>query len=169
MRSLTVAMAAVFFQILSVTSHAQGQTDFTGRWTVIPEQSVMQGAEGLITVVVFGSDFSVQREANTLLIRVAPHLSPKFRVNLDGTPTTRTEMGPDDRLVRTSVSATWEDESLVMHLVEEVVRHGQSVYGQSRRRLTLNPDHTLRVEMPDGENGPMIGSVYRWLEPIPEG
>ena len=30
-----------------------------------------------------------------------------------------------------------------------------------------NPDHTLRVEMPDGEDGPMIASVYRWLEAMP--
>jgi NAD(P)-dependent dehydrogenase (short-subunit alcohol dehydrogenase family) len=42
-----------------------------------------------------------------------------------------------------------------------------AVHSQTRRRLTLGPDHTLSVEMPDGQDGPMIASVYRWLEPMP--
>jgi hypothetical protein len=125
------------------------------------------GAEGPITVAVFGSDFTVQRESNTLLLRVAPDLTPTFRVNLDGTPTTHAKSGPDDRLVRTTVTATWEGESLVMYLAEEVVRNGQSAHGRTRRRLTLNPDHTLHVEMPDGQDGQMTASVYRWLESMP--
>jgi hypothetical protein len=133
----TATVAAVFLQILSVVPHAQVQPDFSGRWTLVPERSVIQGAEGLITVAVFGSDFTVQHESNTLLLRVAPDLTPTFRVNLDGTPTTHAKSGPDDRLIRTTVTATWEGESLVMYLAEEVVRNGQSAHGRTRRRLTL--------------------------------
>lgn len=109
----------------------------------------------------------MQRESNTLLVRVAPDLTASWRVNLDGSPTLQSKLGPDDRLVRTTVTATWEGETLIMHIADELVQNGQSVHSQTRRRLTLGPDHTLSVEMPDGQDGPMIASVYRWLDPMP--
>jgi hypothetical protein len=163
----TAVTTVVVAQLVCGVLQAQDGPDFTGRWTLVPELSVIQGADGPITVAVFGSDFSIHRESNTLLLRVAPDVAPTFRVNLDGTPTTHSKSGPDDRLVNTTVRATWEDESLVIQLAEEGVRNGQSFHGRTLRRLTLNPDHTLQVEMPDGEGGPMISSVYRWLEAMP--
>ena len=78
---LGVAVALIS-QVLGVVSHAQGHRDFSGRWTLVPERSVIQGREGPITVAVFGTDFTVQRESNTLLIRVAPDLAPTYQVNL---------------------------------------------------------------------------------------
>lgn len=163
----TALVVAVFLQVLTVSTPAQERPDFSGRWTLMPERSVMQGQDGPFTVVVFGTDFTVQQESNALLLRVAPDLVVTWHVNLDGTPTLHAKSGPDDRLVRTTVNATWEGETLIIHLAEEVVRNGQSVHGRTLRRLTLNPDHTLSVEMPDGKDGPMIASVYRWLEAMP--
>ena len=160
-------VVALISQVLGVAPYAQGHPDFSGRWTLVPERSVIQGREGPITVAVFGTDFTVQRESNTLLVRVAPDLAPTYQVNLDGTPTLQAKSGPDDRLVRTTIAATWEGESLVLQLAQEAVRNGESTRGRSRRRLTLNPDHTLRVEMADGHDRSMVGSVYRWLEPVP--
>jgi hypothetical protein len=163
----TALVMAGLLQVLTVSPAAQERPDFSGRWTLMPERSVIQGKDGPITVVVFGTDFSVQREAKTLLVRVAPDLFATWRVNLDGSPTLQSNSGPDDRLVRTTVTATWEGETLIMHIAVELVRNGQSVHSQTRRRLTLGSDHTLTVEMPDGQDGPMIASVYRWLEPMP--
>ena len=49
---------------LSSAAMAQDEPDFSGRWTLVPEDSVIQRAEGPITVAVFGSDFTVQRDAD---------------------------------------------------------------------------------------------------------
>ena len=163
----TAIVTAAFFELLAVALHAQDRPDFSGRWTLVSERSVIQGLEGPVTVLVFGTDFTVHRESNTLLLRVAPDLTPTWRVNLDGTPTLQVKSGVDGRLVRTTVTVTWEGDTLTTHMAEEHVSDGQSVHHRTRRRLTLNPDHTLRVEMPDGEDGPMIASVYRWLEAMP--
>jgi hypothetical protein len=160
-------VVAMFLQVLTVSPPTQERPDFSGRWTLVPERSVIQGHDGPFTVVVFGTDFTVQRESNTLLVRVAPDVTPTWHVNLDGSPILQTKFGPDDRLVRTTVTATWEGEALIMYIAEELVQNGQSVHSQTRRRLTLGSDHTLSVEMPDGQDGPMIASVYRWLEPMP--
>jgi hypothetical protein len=164
---LRTTIVALVLTLLTVVPHAQDRPDFTGRWTLVPERSVIQGRDRPIIVTVFGTDFTVQSESNTLLVRVAPDLAPTWRVNLDGTPTLHAKSEPDDRIGRTTVTATWEGETLVMHLAEEVVRNGESVYSHTRRCLTLNPDRTLRVEMPDGQDGRLIASVYRWLEPMP--
>jgi hypothetical protein len=165
-----VALAvALFLQVLTVSSVAQQGPvpDFSGRWTLVPERSVIQGNDGPITVSVLGSDFNIQRQADALLVRVAPDLTIRWRVNLDGTPARVSEAGPGERLVRTTVTATWEGDALVIHLADEVISNGRSVRSQTRRRFRLTPDHTLKVEMPDGEGGPMIASIYRWLAPMP--
>jgi hypothetical protein len=164
-----VLATAVLLQVLVAAPAAeQGPTpDFSGRWTLVPERSVIQGRDGPVTVSVLGSDFNIQKEGGTLLVRVAPDLTVKWRVNLDGSPALMARTGPDGKLVRTMVTATWEGESLVVHLAEEEISDGRSVRHQTRRRFTLNPDHTLTVEMPEGQGGVMIGSVYRWLAPMP--
>ena len=91
---------------------------------------------------LFCTDFTVARESNSLLLRVASDLAVTWRVNLDGTPALHAKSWPDGRLVRTTVNATWEGETLIMHIAEEVVQNGHSVHGRTRRRLTLNADHT---------------------------
>ena len=101
---------------LSSAAMAQDQPDFSGRWTLVPEDSVIQRAEGPITVAVFGSDFTVQRDADALLVRVAPELTIKWRVNLDGTSTLHAKTWPDGLLVKTRVTTTWEGQTLILHM-----------------------------------------------------
>jgi hypothetical protein len=57
------------------------------------------------------------------------------------------------------VTPSWNGQTLILHTLEEVVSNGQSVVSETQRRLTLNPDHTSRVKMPDGAGGPLIGSL----------
>ena len=161
----SVALAG-FIQALAGIAVAQDRPDFSGRWTIVPEDSVIQGREGPITVSVLGTDFTVQNQVDALVIRVAPELTIKWRVNLDGSPTLHAKTWPDGRLVRTRVTPSWNDQTLILQMAEEVVSNGQSVVSETQRRFTLNPDHTLLVEMPDGAGGPLIGSVYRWLEAV---
>lgn len=165
--TLRIAIIATVLPALTVVAHAHDRPDFTGRWTLVRERSVISGPDGPITVTAFGTDFTVQSESTTLLVTIAPDITPTWRVNLDGTPTLLAKSGADERIIRTTVTATWHRDTLVMHLSQEVVWNGESVHSHTRRSLTLNPDGTLRVEMPDGPDGQMIASVYRWLEPVP--
>lgn len=134
----------------------------------MPERSVIQGPDGPITVGIFGSDFTVQMDATSLLLTIAPDfVAPTWRVNLDGTPSEHVRVGPGEWRLRTIVTARWDGDSLTLLMAQEEFRNGKTVRNKTFRRLTLNADSTLRVERPDGDTGRNVASVYRWLAPMP--
>ena len=92
-----------------------------------------------MTVTVSGTDFTVQEQGDALLIRVAPELTIMWRVNLDGRPTLHAKTWPDGRLVRTRVTPSWNGQTLILHMAEEVVSNGRSVVSETQRRLLSTP------------------------------
>jgi hypothetical protein len=139
--------------VLTGVALAQGRPDLSGRWTLIPERSVFQGRDGPVTFFALGSDFTIKiTDSDTLVLTLAGELPRQWTVKLNGEPTLHAASGSDERLVRTTVTATWDDNRLIVRMDNTEIRQGKEIQYTQRYRFSVNPDHTLTVESPLGLN-----------------
>jgi hypothetical protein len=105
-------MRAAMFALATVSIAAQGRTDFSGRWTLVPEPAgaaAARSAPGLGTG--WGPEISIAQDAQTLTVEFATYargdMQPPTRLvyGLDGSPSKNTinsGRGPQQQVATTS-------------------------------------------------------------------
>lgn len=154
MRALLAVMCLV---ALGIVAGAAGQADLSGTWLVVPERSVWKWPDGRVQHIrVFGDTFLASHtpDALTLVLEDVP-----LRYPLDGHAHVVPHPGPGG-LEPVRVVAGWVGERLEIAM-QSLSDTAESTRGRTNRSLLLQPDGTLFVTAPWGQDGQPIGTVYR--------
>jgi hypothetical protein len=137
---------------------AQRSTDyhpnFSGVWHLLEDRSVTHQQGEPVVVSVWPSTVRVRHGRAHLVIALDTDERVSRSYRMDGQPTVNKVPGPNGQ-TETVGTATWSGSRLVI-----TERPKDDDEGESVRRLTLNPDGTLSVEAPWGEDGAFVASVY---------
>jgi hypothetical protein len=107
------ATVALLVAVVSVTAQQQ-KPDFAGKWVVVsPDRNMPRAPTGLF---LGGSDFSATQDKQTLTIvraTTSANPSPKFVLNLDGSPS-KNVMNIGGQARDTISTAAWSETRLIV-------------------------------------------------------
>lgn len=156
MRRSRVFLFSVLVACAVVPAFAQrpDHPNFSGIWHLVEDRSMVHQQGEQVLVTVWPSPLRVRHGRERLVIAVDEDQGAARTYRLDGHPTVNKIHGPKGER-ETVGTATWSGSRLVIteRLKEDDER-------ESVRRMTLNPDGTLSVEAPWGDDGAFVASIY---------
>jgi len=148
-------LLAALVIVLSGGQSVDQRSNFSGRWSIVPDRSILAGPEGPIQVTVFGEEFEIRETGGGIAIAVAEERPFVWQHNLDGTEVRQHYHG-------TAVISRvhWRGDTLVIGLRADGMAAPKAGPVESTRELRLRADGTLAVAAPWGPDRSMVTSVY---------
>jgi hypothetical protein len=157
-RSLRLMALVNLAALLTLPVSAQTRPDFSGKWVLVPEKSVLQRSQGTVRIEVFGEEFTATQDAETLVIWNSLDTSGSpYVYKLDGTETTfirQAVTGPRELTFGTR----WEGNTLIL-ITASKDADGERMSVEFRMGFSI--DRFLLIQAPWGPDRSMVESVYK--------